>query len=89
MSGLLQGLVLGLALLHNPVGSRDRGTECTLSKCASDSELPGAIHTPEGRNSIQRDLDRLEKGVCVNLMEVGTAKCQVLQTEVQAGQQMD
>jgi len=68
MSDVPQGSLLGVAQCNIFNSNMDNRTECTLSKFPEDTKLSSAVNTLDGWDVIQRDLDRLERWVRVNLM---------------------
>ena len=52
---------MGPVLFTTFVGSMDSGIKCPLSNFAGDTKLSGADDRTEGRDAIERDLDRLER----------------------------
>lgn len=73
-SDVPQGSLLELLLFNIFLRDMDSGIKCTFSNLASDTELRDAAKMLEGRGAIQRDLDKPDKWVHVNLIEFSKVK---------------
>ena len=56
------------------IGDTEGGIECGLSRFADGTKLGVGL---EGRDAVQRDLERLERWAWAKLMRFSTAKCRV------------
>jgi len=73
-----QGYIFGPVLFNIFINDIDSETECTLTMTADDTMLSGAVDMPERWDAIQRDLGKLERWACVNIMRLNKAKCKVM-----------
>jgi len=73
-SGVPRVSALGLRLFNIFINGINSGVECTFSKFAGDTKLCGGIETPEGWDTIQRNLDRLWQWTQENLTRFQSAR---------------
>ena len=78
MSSVPQGSVLNLILFNIFINGIGSGIECTLSKFTDDTKLSSVVDITEGKDAIQRDLDKLKRWALVNLKKFTKAKCKFL-----------
>ncbi|KAK4816695.1 hypothetical protein QYF61_020579 [Mycteria americana] len=74
-SGVPQGSILVPILFNSFINYIDSGIECTLSRFADDTKPSVVVHSLQGRDASQRDLDRLEEWAHVNVIKSNKAKC--------------
>ncbi|RMC19206.1 hypothetical protein DUI87_03811 [Hirundo rustica rustica] len=72
------GPILGPLLFSIFINDLDVGLEGILSKFTDDIKLGGDVDSPEVREALQRDLEKLGVWAITNNMNVNRGKCQIL-----------
>lgn len=73
-SGNPHGSIMELTFLNTLIDDLDRGIKDTLSKFADDTKRGGSADLLEGRNALQRDLDRLSQWTEINCVSFSKTK---------------
>jgi len=60
------------------INDQDTAIKCTITKFADDTKLGEAVDSLEGRESFQKDLDRLESWEIINHMKLKKSNCRIL-----------
>lgn len=71
-------IYIKILLFNIFAGDTDSRIECSLSKFAGDTRLCGEVNRLEGRDTIQRDFDRLDRWDNANLINFNKVKCKAL-----------
>ncbi|GAB0179132.1 hypothetical protein GRJ2_000378500 [Grus japonensis] len=65
-------------MFNTIINDRDSGIQCNLSKFENDTKLSGVVDMPEGWDTIEKVIDKLNKLVLVNIMKFNKTKFKVL-----------
>jgi len=77
MSHVPHGSGMGLVLFNIFINDLESWIECILRRFADNTKLSDAVDTIEGKDAIERDLNKLKNRAHINLMRFNNAKCKV------------